>query len=53
MLEQENRIGSILAGKKSDFTVLDEDPYKVDPMHLKDIRIHATVFEGAVHSLDP
>ncbi|MBE7636154.1 amidohydrolase family protein [Sneathiella sp. P13V-1] len=46
ILGQEDRIGSIRSGKAADFTVLDEDPYEVDPITLKDIRIHATVFEG-------
>ncbi|MBT8169300.1 amidohydrolase [Phaeobacter gallaeciensis] len=49
VLGQEGQIGSIRSGKKADFTVLDEDPYEVDPAKLKDIRIDATVFEGAVH----
>ncbi|MCZ6853927.1 MAG: amidohydrolase family protein, partial [Gammaproteobacteria bacterium] len=41
-----DEIGSIRAGKKADFTVLREDPVTVDPMHIKDIPIVATVFEG-------
>ncbi|HHL20202.1 MAG TPA: hypothetical protein ENJ52_01605 [Aliiroseovarius sp.] len=53
MLGQESRIGSIRAGKRADFTVLDEDPYEVDPMRLKDIPIHATVFGGEVHEVEP
>ncbi len=52
MLGQESQIGSIRAGKRADFTVLDEDPYEVDPMRLKDIPIHATVFGGVVHKVD-
>lgn len=46
-------IGSIRAGKKADFTVLAEDPLTCDPMHIKDIAIKATVFEGAVHPINP
>ncbi len=52
VLGQEGSIGSIRTGKRADFTVLDEDPYEVDPMRLKDIGIHATVFEGAVHAIE-
>ncbi len=46
VLGMESEIGSISSGKKADFTVLDEDPYEVDPMRLKDINIWGTVFEG-------
>jgi predicted amidohydrolase YtcJ len=46
---QEDRIGSIAPGKIANFTVLDEDPYGVDPMTLKDIAIWGTVFEGAIY----
>ncbi len=52
IMGKEDMIGSIRSGKKADFTVLDEDPYEVDPMRLKDIRIHATVFEGAVNEIE-
>lgn len=51
VLGQEGQIGSIRAGKKADFTVLDEDPYEVAPERLKDIRVHATVFEGTPHEV--
>jgi hypothetical protein len=46
---QEDRIGSIAPGKIANFTVLEEDPYAVDPMRFKDIPIWGTVFEGALY----
>ena len=42
----EDEIGSIRAGKKADFTILEADPYKVNPKRIKDIKIWGTVFEG-------
>ena len=42
----EDQIGSIRAGKKADFTILEADPYKVNPKEIKDIKIWGTVFEG-------
>jgi predicted amidohydrolase YtcJ len=42
----EDEIGSVRAGKKADFTILEADPYKVSPQHIKDIKIWGTVFEG-------
>lgn len=45
--------GSLRAGKYADFTILDEDPLTCDPMRLRDLRIHATVFEGRVFPLEP
>lgn len=42
----EDRLGSIVVGKVANFTILGENPYDVDPDHLKDIVVHATVFEG-------
>ena len=46
---QEENIGSIAPGKIANFTVLEEDPYVVDPIKLKDIPIWGTVFEGALY----
>jgi hypothetical protein len=43
---QEDWIGSIAPGKIANFTVLEADPYDVDPATLKDIAIWGTVFEG-------
>ena len=45
-IQQEEEMGSILPGKVADFTVLEQDPYEVDPEKLKDIPIWGTVFEG-------
>ena len=45
-LNQEDLIGSISIGKKADFVILEENPLKVDPEHIKDIKIFGTVFEG-------
>lgn len=43
---KEDLIGSIKPGKIANFTVLEQDPYKVDPKKLKDIPVWGTVFEG-------
>ena len=50
-LRMEDEIGSIVAGKRADFTVLERDPFTVPPMQLKDIPIWGTVFEGKPHPI--
>lgn len=42
----EDEIGSIRPGKRADFTVLEQDPYAVDPGALQDIPIWGTVLGG-------
>ena len=49
----EDQIGSIRAGKKADFTILEADPYEVNPKRIKDIKIWGTVFEGVPAPLVP
>ncbi|WP_305985149.1 amidohydrolase [Roseibium sp. MMSF_3544] len=44
----EDEIGSIAPGKFANFTVLEEDPFEVDPDAIKDIGIWGTVLEGDV-----
>jgi predicted amidohydrolase YtcJ len=48
----EDEIGSIRAGKKADFVVLEQDPRKVEPKALKDISVWGTVFEGEVYPVE-
>ncbi len=50
-LKMDHEIGSISAGKKADFAVLDDDPFEVGAERLKDVRIAGTVFEGELHML--
>ena len=49
----EDEIGSIRAGKRADFTVLDADPYEVGAAGLRDIGIWGTVFAGVPYPLAP
>ena len=42
----ENIMGSIKTGKVANFTILAENPMKVKPMTIKDIKIIETVFKG-------
>ena len=53
VLRLEALTGSIVAGKKADFVLLAENPLKVDPMRIKDIKIIGTAFEGKPYPLVP
>ena len=48
-LNLEGDIGSIESGKTANFTILKENPFKVDPMLIKDITVLATVYKGTLH----
>jgi predicted amidohydrolase YtcJ len=45
---EENDKGSLEVGKLGDFVVLGEDPFEVDPGHIKDIPLEMTVIGGDV-----
>jgi len=45
-LNLEETIGSIKKGKVANFTILKENPFKVDTMHIKDIKVDAVVYRG-------
>lgn len=46
VIGMDGSVGSLAAGKKADFVVLDEDPRAVELDAMKELPIHATVFEG-------
>jgi predicted amidohydrolase YtcJ len=48
----ENEIGSIKAGKKADFVILERNPFKIEPMAIKDIKVIDVVFEGKRKPVD-
>jgi hypothetical protein len=47
-LQQEKDVGSIVAGKLANFTILAENPVTSDPLKIKDITVWGTVHEGRV-----
>jgi len=48
-MHMDDEIGSLEAGKRADFAILEEDPLAVDPMHIRDIGIWGTVLGGRKH----
>lgn len=47
-LKMDHLVGSIEVGKFADFAVLDDDPARVAPARLKDVRVWGTVLGGRV-----
>ena len=45
-LFREKEIGSIEVGKFADFTIIEKNPYEVDPDHIKDIKVITTYLSG-------
>jgi predicted amidohydrolase YtcJ len=45
-LRSEHEIGSLEMGKLADFVILDKDPRRVDPEHIKDIAVLETWMDG-------
>ena len=43
-------VGSIAAGKKADFAVLEDDPHTFGAAKLRDVKIRGVIFEGIYHA---
>jgi predicted amidohydrolase YtcJ len=50
VLNRDHCLGSIEVGKHADFAILEDDPYEVDPLRLRDINITGTVLAGEFHA---
>ena len=48
----EDEIGSIEVGKRADLTILERDPYEVEPAELADIPIWGTVLGGRPYPIE-
>ena len=50
VLNRDDTLGSIEVGKHADFSILDDDPYEIDPLGLRDIGIRGTILGGEFHA---
>jgi len=48
-LHMDDEIGSLEAGKRADFAILEDDPLSVEPMLLRDVGVWGTVLGGVKH----
>jgi len=44
--EMDQQIGSIKVGKEATFTLLEQNPFKIDPIEIKDIPVAGVVYKG-------
>lgn len=51
-LKLDGEVGSIECGKRADFAVLEDDPYEVGAVDLKNVRIWGTVHGGRIFAAD-
>ena len=47
-LNLDNEIGSLKVGKIANFSILKENPFKIDPIKVKDIKIVGVVYKGNI-----
>jgi predicted amidohydrolase YtcJ len=45
-LHMDHLVGSLEVGKYADMTVLEQDPYEVDAMSIRDIQVWGTILGG-------
>ncbi len=51
-LNLEKEIGSISEGKIANFTILQSNPFKVDPINIKDIKVQQVVYKGQLYQAE-
>jgi len=49
VLSMEDKVGSLEAGKFADFVILGDDPYKVKPTKIKDVKVWGTALSGRLY----